>query len=92
MKSKIISTINAIWKEYNRKMELSIIVPVYNANKYINKCVHSILSQTFKDFELILVDDGSTDNSYELCKELEKKDKRIKVYHKENGGYIIVEE
>ena len=67
-------------------MELSIIVPVYNANKYINKCVHSILSQTFKDFELILVDDGSTDNSYELCKELEKKDNRIKVYHKENGG------
>lgn len=65
---------------------LSIIVPVYNVEKYIHKCVDSILNQTFTDFELILVDDGSPDNCGKICDEYAKKDARVKVIHKENGG------
>ena len=66
--------------------EISIIVPVYNVEKYLENCIESILNQTFKDFELILVDDGSTDNSSKICDIYEKKDSRIKVIHKNNGG------
>ena len=66
--------------------KISIIVPVYNVEKYLEKCIDSILNQTFKDFELILVDDGSTDNSGNICDEYRKKDRRIKVIHKSNGG------
>ena len=66
--------------------EISIIVPVYNVEKYLENCIESILNQTFKDFELILVDDGSTDNSCKICDIYEKKDSRIKVIHKNNGG------
>lgn len=65
---------------------ISIIVPVYNVEKYINECLDSILSQTHKDFELILVDDGSTDKSSIICDEYALKDKRIRVYHQENQG------
>lgn len=65
---------------------LSIIVPVYNVEKYIHKCVDSILNQTFTDFELILVDDGSPDNCGKICDEYAKKDNRVRVIHKENGG------
>jgi glycosyltransferase involved in cell wall biosynthesis len=65
---------------------LSIIVPVYNVERYLNKCLDSILNQTFKDFELILVNDGSRDKSGEICDRYEKVDKRIKVIHKDNGG------
>lgn len=65
---------------------VSIIVPVYNIEKYISKCIKSVLSQTFKDWELILVDDGSTDNSGKICDEYALKDNRIKVIHKENEG------
>lgn len=65
---------------------ISIIVPVYNAEKYIHKCIDSILSQTFADFELLLIDDGSRDNSGKICDEYANKDFRIKVFHKENGG------
>ncbi len=67
---------------------LSIIVPIYNVSKYIDTCVRSILAQTFTDFELILVDDGSTDGSSEICDEYAVRDDRIKVIHKKNGGVV----
>lgn len=66
--------------------KISIIIPVYNVEKYIRKCIDSILFQTFIDFELILVDDGSKDSSGEICDEYQNKDSRIKVIHKSNGG------
>ena len=66
--------------------EVSIIVPVYQVEKYIRQCVDSILAQTFTDFELILVDDGSKDKSGQICDEYARMDKRVKVIHKENGG------
>ncbi len=67
-------------------MFFSVVVPVYNVEKYLCECVDSILSQTFTDFELILVDDGSKDSSGEICDEYAQKDSRVKVIHKENGG------
>ncbi|MDO4813714.1 MAG: glycosyltransferase [Gemella sp.] len=68
-------------------MELiSVIVPVYNVEKYLEKCVNSLINQTYKNLEIILVNDGSPDNSGKLADELAKKDERIVVYHKENGG------
>ena len=68
-------------------MELvSIVVPVYNVEKYLRECIDSILSQTYKKLEIILVDDGSTDESGKICDEYVKKDSRIKAIHKENGG------
>lgn len=66
--------------------QVSIIVPVYQIEKYIRKCIESIQSQTFSDFELILVDDGSKDASGSICDEYAKKDNRIKVIHKKNEG------
>ena len=66
---------------------VSIIVPVYNVSeKYIKKCIESLIYQTMKEIEIIIVDDGSTDNSGELCDMYAKKDNRIKVIHKKNGG------
>ncbi len=65
---------------------ISVIVPVYNVESYLEKCVDSIRNQTYKNLEIILVDDGATDNSGVLCDKIAKKDDRIKVYHKENGG------
>ena len=68
-------------------MKLSVIVPVYNTSKYLKKCLDSILNQTFQDIELILVDDGSTDNSYSILEEYKKKyPKKIVLLQKENGG------
>ena len=66
--------------------KISIIVPVYKVEKYIHKCIDSILAQTFTDFELILVDDGSPDNCGKICDEYAKEDSRIVVIHKDNGG------
>ncbi|MGH0429621.1 glycosyltransferase family 2 protein [Bacillus hominis] len=66
--------------------KISIIVPVYKVEQYIHKCIDSILMQTFEDFELILVDDGSPDTCGEICDRYADKDIRIKVIHKENGG------
>lgn len=65
---------------------ISVIVPVYNVEPYLSECVNSILNQTHKNFEIILVDDGSTDSSGELCDKFAEKDSRIKVIHKDNGG------
>ena len=65
---------------------ISIIVPVYNVEKYLQRCIDSILAQSFKDFELILIDDGSKDKSGEICDAYAKRDARIRVFHKENGG------
>lgn len=65
---------------------ISVIVPVYKAEKYLCNCIESILTQTFCDFELILIDDGSPDNSGEICDAYAKKDSRVNVIHNENGG------
>lgn len=65
---------------------ISVIVPIYNVEKYLKRCVDSILNQTYKNVEIILIDDGSTDNSGKICDEYALKDTRIKVIHKENGG------
>ena len=66
--------------------EISIIVPIYNTENYLRRCIDSILTQSFENFELILVNDGSTDNSRKIIDEYKSKDKRIKVILKENGG------
>ena len=69
--------------------EISVIVPVYNCEKYIGKCIESILNQTFKDLELILIDDGSADESGKICDEYKIQDKRVKVIHEKNSGVSI---
>lgn len=69
--------------------KISIIVPIYKVEGYINKCIDSILNQTYKNLEIILVDDGSPDNSGKICDEYAEKDKRIKVIHKKNEGVSI---
>ena len=66
--------------------KISIIIPVYNMEKYLDKCVASVLNQTYKNLEIILVDDGSKDSSPRLCDDYSKKDDRVKVIHKKNGG------
>ena len=68
---------------------ISIIIPVFNSEKCLKRCVDSILSQTFVDFELILVDDGSSDLTFKICEEYRLSDTRIRVFHKENGGVSI---
>ena len=65
---------------------ISIVLPIYNVEKYIEKCMDSVLNQTYKNIEVILVDDGSPDRCPKICEEYAKKDNRIKVVHKENGG------
>lgn len=69
--------------------KLSVIVPVYNTEKYLRECIDSILAQTFADFELILVNDGSTDSSGSICDEYAGKDPRIQVIHQQNGGITV---
>ena len=65
---------------------VSVIVPVYNVEQYLERCVHSVLKQSYHNLEIILVDDGSTDKSGELCDQFKKVDSRITVFHKANGG------
>ena len=66
--------------------KISIIVPVYKVEQYLPKCIDSILAQTFQNWELLLIDDGSPDNSGNICDEYAHKDSRIRVFHKKNGG------
>lgn len=67
-------------------MKFSIVIPCYKVEKYLNECIDSVLNQTFKDFEVILVDDGSPDRCPEICDEYASKDKRVKVVHQNNAG------
>lgn len=66
--------------------KVSVIIPVYNAEKYLRKCLDSVLAQSFADFEVLLINDGSTDGSGKICDDYAQKDARVKVFHKENGG------
>ena len=74
------------WQRLLKSMLISVVVPVYKVEEYLNRCVDSILKQTFTDFELILVDDGSPDSCGKICDEYAKKDDRVTVIHKQNGG------
>ena len=69
-------------------MLFSVIVPIYNVQKYLKRCIESVLSQTFSDYELILVDDGSLDECPTICDEYAKTNEKIKVIHKQNGGLV----
>lgn len=73
-------------------LRFSICVPVYNVEKYLYECVESVLNQSYGMFELILVDDGSTDGSYQICKEYQSKDNRVNAFTKKNGGQISARE
>lgn len=66
--------------------KISVIIPIYNVEEYLEKCLNSVINQTYKNLEIILIDDGSTDKSGEICDKYAKKDKRIIVIHKENSG------
>lgn len=70
----------------NQKELISVIVPIYNVEQYLEKCINSIIKQTYKNLEIILVNDGSPDNCLKICEKSAKEDKRIKVINKENGG------
>ena len=70
----------------NKNDLISVIVPVYNMEQYMERCVNSIINQTYHNLEIILVDDGSTDHSTAMCDEYALRDERIKVVHKPNGG------
>lgn len=71
------------------KIAISVIIPIYNASKYLKRCLQSVIDQTFKDFELILVDDGSKDNSLEICKIFKEKDPRISIISQPNSGSSV---
>ncbi len=73
-------------------LKISVLTPVYNVESYLHKCIDSILAQTLKDFELILVDDGSTDSSSKICDEYAAKDSRVRVYHRSNHGISVTRE
>lgn len=67
---------------------ISIFMPVYNGSKYLDETINSVLNQSFENFELLCIDDSSTDNSYEILKKFESKDSRIKLFQKPNGGTV----
>lgn len=70
----------------NAAYKFSVIIPVYNVEPYIRRCVDSVLAQSFRDFEIVLVDDGSPDNCGKICDEYAARDERIKCIHQPNGG------
>ena len=70
----------------NKNPKISVVIPIYKVEKYLDKCVESVVNQTYKNLEIFLVDDGSPDNCPKMCDDWAKKDKRIKVIHKQNGG------
>lgn len=76
------------YKMKNASPLISIIVPIYNVEAYLEKCVQSIISQHYRNLEIILVDDGSTDSCPQMCDEFANKDSRIRVIHKVNGGLV----
>ena len=63
---------------------VSVIIPVYNVEIYLRECLQSVIGQTYKNLEILLIDDGATDNSGKICDEIAKEDQRIKVFHREN--------
>ena len=65
---------------------ISVIIPAYNAQVHLKRCLDSVCGQSYKDIEVVLVDDGSTDSTLQICEEYAKQDSRIRVFHKENGG------
>lgn len=67
-------------------MKISVIIPVYNTEKYLKECVESVLAQTYHNLEILLINDGATDSSPQICESYAKQDARIKLIHKENGG------
>ncbi len=73
----------------NNEILLSIIIPVYNVEKYIKQCVYSFCNSNIQSFEVILIDDGSTDSSYDICKSMQENDERIRLYHIENSGASV---
>lgn len=86
MRALFHKVISRILKEGKALATVSVIVPVYNVESYLEKCVNSVLNQSFRDWELILVDDGSTDSSGKLCDVLQQGDDRVRVIHQENAG------
>lgn len=70
------------------KLMISVIIPIYNAERFLKECIESVINQTYKDLEIILVNDGSTDHSIDICREYERIDRRIKVISKKNGGQM----
>lgn len=70
----------------NDDFKISVIIPIYNAEKYLHRCIDSILSQSYCNLEILLIDDGSKDASGNICDQYAIKDRRVKVFHKENGG------
>ena len=65
---------------------ISVIIPVYNVAPYVDRCIESVIKQTYTNIEILLIDDGSTDGSGQICDRYQNVDKRIRVYHKKNGG------
>lgn len=70
---------------------IAVVIPVYNAKRYLRQCIESVLNQTFQDFCLVLVDDGSTDGSGQICDTYAAKDRRIKVIHQPNKGSVLAQ-
>lgn len=76
----------------NMNVKVSVIIPVYRVEKYLDRCVKSIVNQTYRNLEIILVDDGSPDNCPQICDEWSSRDERIRTVHRDNGGLSCAQE